>query len=91
MAGVCRDVDISTVGRRSLQSFLVTSTNANDLLLGLPCLMSVGARIIVTGKGHLAQMAISIVGEEGTETTVKAIFLDDLMRTPQCLMMMSKN
>lgn len=36
VVGVCRDVDISTVGRRSLQTFLVTSTNANDLLLGLP-------------------------------------------------------
>ena len=91
VAGVCRDVDISTVGRRSLQTFLVTSTNANDLLLGLPWFMSVGARMIVTGKGHLAQVAISIIGEEGTETTVKAIFSDDLMRTPQGLMMMTKN
>ena len=91
VVGVCRDVDISTVGRRSLQTFLVTSTNANDLLLGLPWFMSVGARMIVAGKGPAAQVAISIMGEDGTETTVKAIFSDDLMRTPQGLMMMAKN
>ena len=61
VVGVCRDVDISTVGRRSLQTFLVTSTNANDLLLELPWFMSVGARMIVAGKGPAAQVAISIV------------------------------
>ena len=53
--------------------------------------MSVGARMIVAGKGPTAQVAISIIGEDGTETTVKAIFSDDLMRTPQVLMMMTKN
>ena len=61
VVGVCRDVDISMVGRRSLQTFLVTSTNATDLLLGLPWFMSVGARMIVAGKGPVAQVAISIV------------------------------
>ena len=91
VVGVCRDIDISTVGRRSLQTFLVTSTNANDLLLELPWFMSVGARMIVGGKGSAAQVAISIMGEDGTETTVKAIFSDDLMRTPPDLMMMAKN
>ena len=91
VVGVCRDVDISTVRRRSLQTFLVTSTNANDLLLGLPWFMSVGARMIVAGKDPAAQVAISIIAEHGTETTVKAIFSDDLMRTPQGLMMMAKN
>ena len=91
IVGVCRDVDISTVRRRSLQTFLVTSTNANDLLLGLPWFMSVGARMIVAGKGSAAQEAISIIAEHGTEPTVKAIFSDDLMRTPQGLMMMAKN
>ena len=91
VVGVCRDVDIHTVGRRSLQTFLVTSTNANDLLLGLPWFMSVGARMIVAGKGPAAQVAISLTGEDGTETSVKAIFSDDLMRTPQGLMMMTKN
>ena len=88
---VCRDVDISMVGRRSLQTFLVTSTNANDLLLGLPWFMSVGARIIVAGKCPAAQVAISIMREDGTETTVKAIFSNDIMRTPQGLMMMAKD
>ena len=28
VVGVCREVDISTIGRRNLQTFLVTSTNA---------------------------------------------------------------
>ena len=36
VVGVRRDVDISTISRRKLQTFLVTSTNANDLLLELP-------------------------------------------------------
>ena len=81
VVGVCRDVDISTVGRRNLQTLLVTSTNANDLLLVLPWFMYVGAKRIVAGKGPVAQVAISIMGEDGTETTVKAIFADDLMRT----------
>ena len=90
MVGVCRDVDISTVGRRNLPTFLVTSTNANDLLLGLPWFMSVSAKMVVTGKGHLAQIAITIAGEDGSETSVKAIFSDDLMRTAQGLML-SKN
>ena len=47
--------------------------------------------MIVAGKGPAAQVAISIIVEDGTETTVKAIFSDDLMRTPQGLMMMAKN
>ena len=88
--GVCQDVDIHTVGRRSLQTFLVTSTNANDLLLELPWLISLGARMIVAGKGPAAQVAISLTEEDGTETWVKAIFSDDLMRTLQGLMMMTK-
>ena len=88
---VCRDVDISMVGRRSLQTFLVTSTNANNLVLGLPWFISVGARMIVAGKCPVAQVAISIMGEDGTETTVKAIFSDDPMRIPQSLMMIAKN
>ena len=81
VVGVCRDVDISTVGRRSLQTLLVTSTNTDDLLLVLPWFMYVGARMIVAGKSPVAQVAISIMGEDGTETTAKAIFADDLMRT----------
>ena len=83
-------MDIHTVGRRSLQTFLVASTNAIDLLLGSPWFMSVGARMIVAGEGPAAQVAISLTGEDGTETSVKAIFSDDLMRTPQGLMMMTK-
>ena len=47
--------------------------------------------MIVAGNGPAAQVAISIMGEDGTETTVKAIFSDDLMRTPPDLMMMAKN
>ena len=47
--------------------------------------------MIVAGKGPAAQVAISIIVEDGTETTVKAIFSDDLMRTSQGLMMMAKN
>ena len=49
--------------------------------------MSVGAKMVVTGKGHLAQVAITIAGEDGSEMSVKAIFSDDLMRTPQGLML----
>ena len=37
--------------------------------------------MIVAGKSPVAQVAISIMGEDGTETTAKAIFADDLMRT----------
>ena len=85
--GICRDVDISTVARRNLQTFLVTSTHANDLLLGLPWFMSVGARMKVSGSGSTTQLAISVVGEEGQETSVKAIFSDNLVRTPQGLTM----
>ena len=47
--------------------------------------------MIVAGKCPVAQVAISIMGEDGTETTVKAIFSDDPIRTPQGLMMMAKN
>ena len=47
--------------------------------------------MIVAGKCPIAQVAISIMGEDGTETTVKAIFSDDPMRTLQGLMMMAKN
>ena len=39
---VGRDVVISTVGRSSLQTFLVTYTSANDLLLVLTWFLSVG-------------------------------------------------
>ena len=34
VVGVCRDVDIHTVGRRSLQTFLVTSTKQMTCYLG---------------------------------------------------------
>ena len=47
--------------------------------------------MIVAGKGPAAQVAISLTGEDGTETSVKAIFSDDLMRTLQGLMIMTKN
>ena len=89
VTGVCRDVVISAVGKSSLQTFLVTSTVANDFLLGLPWFLSVGAKMIVTGKGPAARVAITVAGEDGTETSVKAVWSDDLMRTSEGLI--SKN
>ena len=83
--GVCRDVAVSTVGRRSLQTFLVTSTMANDFLLGLLWFLSVGATMTVTGKGADARVAISITGDDGVETSVKAMFSNDLLRTSEGL------
>jgi hypothetical protein len=85
VTGVCRDVLISTVGRRSLQTFLVTSTMANDFLLGLPWFLSVGARMTVNGRGSNARVAITVIGEDGSETSVKAVFSDDLQRTAEGL------
>ena len=85
VTGVCRDIMVYTVGKGSLQTFLVTSTMANDFLLGLPWFLSVGARMTVTGKGSSARVAITITGEDGTETSVKAVFSDDLLRTPESL------
>ena len=79
--GVCRDVAVSTVVRRSLQTFLVTSTMANDCLPGLPWFLSVGATMTVTGTGADARMAISITEDDRVATSVKAMFSDDLMRT----------
>ena len=87
--GVCRDVVISIVGRSSLQTFLVTSTSANDLVLVLPWFLSVGARMTVTGKGSTAKVAITANGEDGSETSVRAVFSDNLMRTSKALV--SKN
>ena len=49
--------------------------------------MSVGAKMVVTGKGHSAQVAITIAGEDRSETLVKAIFSNDLIRTSQGLML----
>ena len=89
VTGVCLDVMVSTVGKGSLQTFLVTSTMANDFLLGLPWFLSVGARMTVTGKGSTTHLAITVTGEDGTETSVKAVFSDDLVRTPEALV--SKN
>jgi hypothetical protein len=84
--GTCRDVETLTVGRRSLQTFLVTSTSANDLLLGLPWFLSVGARMTVAGRGAGARVSVTLAADDGTETSVKAIFSDDLLRTPEGLM-----
>ena len=35
----------------------------------------------VTGKGADAHVTISITGHDGVETSVKAMFSDDLLRT----------
>ena len=86
---MCRDVMVSTVGKGSLQTFLVTSTMANDFLLGLLWFLSPRARMTVTGKGATARVAITVTGEDGSETSVKAVFSDDLVRTPEGLV--SKN
>ena len=86
---VCRDVIISTVGKSSLQTFLVTSTVAKDFLLGLPWFLPLGARVTIAGKGQNARVAVTVTSEDGTETSVKAVFSDDLVRTPEVLV--SKN
>ena len=43
----------------------------------------------VTGKGSTARVAITVTGEDGTETSIKAVFSDDLVQTPEGLV--SKN
>ena len=83
--GVCQDVAVSIVGRRSLQTFLVTSIMVKDFLPELPWFLSVGASMTVTGKGADARVAISITGEDGVETSVNAMFSDDLLRTSEGL------
>ena len=52
--------------------------------------MSIGAKMVVTGKGHLAQVAIIIAGEDRLEISVKDMISDELIRLPQGLMR-SKN
>ena len=79
---------VSTVGKGSLQTFLVTSTMANDFLLGLTWFLSVGARMTAMGKGSTA--AITITGKDRTETSVKAVFSDDLVRTLKGLVSTNK-
>ena len=79
VTGVSRDVMVSTVGKGRLQTFLVTSTMANDFFLCLTWFLSVSARMTVTGKGSTARVAITVTGEDGTETSVKAVFSDDLV------------
>ena len=74
---------ISTVGRSSPQTFLVTSTSANNLLLVLTWFLSVGARMTVTGIGSTAKVAIMVNGEDGSKTSVRAVFSDDLMQTSE--------
>ena len=83
---MCRDVEVSTVARKSLQTFLVTATSAKDLLLGLPWFLSVGARMTVVGRGTDTQVVVALTNEDGIETAVKAVFSDNLMRTPPGLM-----
>ena len=39
----------------------------------------------VTGKGADARVAISITGDDGVETSVKAMYSDDLLRTSEGL------
>jgi hypothetical protein len=58
---------------------------ANDFLLGLPWFLSVGARMTVNGRGSNARVAITVIGEDGSETSVKAVFSDDLQRTAEGL------
>ena len=57
-----------TVARKSLQTFLVTSTSADGLLLGLPWFLSVGTRMTVMGH---APNVVTLINE-GIETSVKA-------------------
>ena len=82
---VCGDVIISTVGKSSLQIFLVTSTVGNDFLLYWTWLLFLGARMNIAGKGQNARVAVTVTLEDGTESSVKAVFCDDFVRTPALL------
>lgn len=83
---VCQDVKISIVARKLLQTFLVTSTFVNDLLLGLTWLLCIGARMTVVGCGTDTQVVIAFINEDSIEMAVRAMFSDNIMQTLQGLM-----
>jgi hypothetical protein len=85
ISGLCHDVLVNAVGQPSLQTFLVTPSTANDLILGLPWFLQNGAKITSVGKGKDAGVSVSVVGRDGRETSVVAILSKELMRTPEGL------
>jgi hypothetical protein len=79
--GMCEDILVTAVGQHSLQTFVVTPSNANDVILGLPWFVGVGGKITAMGRGKGAEVSITVNGPEGTESTVVAISSKDLVRT----------
>ena len=73
VGSVSRDIEVTTVARKSLQTFLLTSTSANDLLLVLQWFLSVVARMIVVGCGTDARVVVVLTNQDHMETAVKPV------------------